>query len=322
MDEKIDPYYHVYSMSCAAAYPNPITDKEATALRLATVKYDRQEQAGFVTSEGIVLVETFNVATKGEIPTDLFSVIAGDHVRPLTRWYNDGGREHLEKMRPIPFAEVVYGPLYRNPRKIFGIGLNYADHASDLGVKTPQGIPGSFFKPATTIVEPGGTIKLPTMSHDVDGEGELAVVIGRECQDIANEDWLDYVAGFTVALDMTAIDILLQNTRYLTVAKSFESFFSFGPHLVTPDEVEDLAALRVATVQNDRVHAEDSVSNMTFPPDFLVAFHSKIMKWLPGDVLSTGTPLGAHLKHGDTLEGRVTGFEPLRCNVVDLKQQG
>ena len=288
-------------------------------MRLATIKHKGEERAGIVASGGVVLLETFNEETKKQLPTDLFSIIERGHMKPLTQWYNDGGREGLEHMRCIPFGEVVYGPLYRNPAKIFGIGLNYADHAKDLGVKTPEGIPGSFFKPATTIVSPGGTIKLPLESHDVDGEGELAVIIGKEGKDIESDNWLDYVAGFTTALDMTAIDILLQNTRYLTVAKSFDSFFSFGPHLLTPDEVPDIAGLKVSTVHNGKVHAEDVVANMTFPPDFLVSFHSKVMRWLPGDVISTGTPLGAHLKDGDMIAGHITGFEPIQCDVVDLK---
>jgi 2-keto-4-pentenoate hydratase/2-oxohepta-3-ene-1,7-dioic acid hydratase in catechol pathway len=127
------------------------------------------------------------------------------------------------------------------------------------------------------------------------------------------------VAGFTTILDMTAEDILRKNPRYLTRCKSFDTFFSFGPVLVTPDEIPDVLALQVATVLNGKVHAENVVARMTFPPAQLVAFHSRVMPWLPGDILSTGTPQAVPLRDGDVLECRIDGFPPLRNPVRDLK---
>ena len=288
-------------------------------MRLATVKVNGREIAGIVTETGIVLVETLNEKTGSAWSCELFDIICKGEVPKLNDWYKKGGREILASCEAIPYDKVVYGPLYRNPQRIFGIGLNYADHAKDLGERTPTGIPGSFFKPATTIIGHGDNVELPLISNEVDGEGELAVIIGKECEDIEAKDWLDYVAGFTVSVDMTSLDILRQNPRYLTIAKSFKTFFCFGPQLVTPDEVEDVLKLKVQTIHNGKVHAENLVSNMTFPPDFLVSFISKVMKWLPGDVLSTGTPLAAHLHHGDTIAGHVSGFETLTCNVIDKK---
>lgn len=292
------------------------------ALRLATIKHNGKEEVGIITRHGIVLISTLNErGPKQYYATDMFTMICKGHIQRLNEWYLEKGKQSLENRDypVIKYEDAVYAPLYRTPRKIFGIGLNYSQHAQDLGEKTPRGIPGSFFKPATTIIGHGDTIELPIQSNDVDGEGELAIVMGKECSNIESKNWLDYVAGFTVSLDMTAIDILQQNPRYLTVAKSFNSFFGFGPQLVTPDEIEDVLSLRVETVHNDVVHASDIVAHMTFPPDFLVAFHSKIMTWLPGDVISTGTPLGAHIHDGDTLEGRVSGLMPLRCYVKDKK---
>jgi 2-keto-4-pentenoate hydratase/2-oxohepta-3-ene-1,7-dioic acid hydratase in catechol pathway len=130
---------------------------------------------------------------------------------------------------------------------------------------------------------------------------------------------LSVVAGFTTILDMTAEDILRKNPRYLTRCKSFDTFFSFGPVMVTPDEIADVLKLKVATVINGKVHAENVVSNMTFPPPYLVSFHSRVMPWLPGDILSTGTPQAVPLKDGDVVECRIDGFEPLRNPVRDLK---
>jgi len=109
------------------------------------------------------------------------------------------------------------------------------------------------------------------------------VVIGREAKDVSEEEAPSVVAGFTTVLDMTAEDILRKNPRYLTRAKSFDTFFSFGPHLLTPDEVGEVEEMEVATVLNGEVRRRNTVPNMTFSPYRLVSFHSKVMALLPSD---------------------------------------
>jgi 2-keto-4-pentenoate hydratase/2-oxohepta-3-ene-1,7-dioic acid hydratase in catechol pathway len=145
-------------------------------------------------------------------------------------------------------------------------------------------------------------------------------VIARTCKNVNPPEWLDFVAGFVSIIDMTAEDILRKNPRYLTLAKSFDTFFSCGPWLVTPDEIEDVLALEVATVINGKVHACNQVRNMTFTPDMLVAFHSGVMTLLPGDIISTGTPGAAVLKDGDHIACRISGFKTLENPVRDLKR--
>jgi 2-keto-4-pentenoate hydratase/2-oxohepta-3-ene-1,7-dioic acid hydratase in catechol pathway len=117
-------------------------------------------------------------------------------------------------------------------------------------------------------------------------------------------------------LDMTAEDILRKNPRYLTRAKSFDTFFSFGPEFVTTDEVGELEELEVATVLNGEVRRRNTVSNMTFSPYRLVSFHSQVMTLLPGDVISTGTPGAVVVQEGDVAECRIGGFKPLANPVV------
>ena len=292
-------------------------------MRLATLRIKGKEIGGIVLEKGIVLLDTLNEKTGKNLPSDIFSLINEGKLEKLKEWYCNGGKEELEGMveDTIPFEDVEYGPLYRNPQKIFGIGLNYSDHASDLSEKAPNTEPASFFKPSTTIIGMGDEIKIPFQSEKTTAEAELGVIFGKTCEGVERENWLDFVAGYTTILDMTAEDILRKNPRYLTRVKSFETFFSFGPHLVTPDEVEDVMKLEVATVINGKVHASNTVSNMTFPPDYLVSFHSKVMKFLPGDILSTGTPRAVHINEGDKVECRITGFETLKNPVVDKKTQ-
>jgi 2-keto-4-pentenoate hydratase/2-oxohepta-3-ene-1,7-dioic acid hydratase in catechol pathway len=251
-------------------------------------------------------------------PTDLLSLLEGGRLDDLRlRW--DGLSElELEDLagRAIPPEDLTYAPLYRRPRKIWGIGLNYAEHAGDLDEMTPVEEPASFMRPDTTIVGPGDEIRLPEDVGRVTAEAELAVVIGREAKNVSEEEAPSVVAGFTTVLDMTAEDILRKNPRYLTRAKSFDTFFSFGPEFVTTDEVEDVGTLEVSTVLNGEVHRTNTVSNMMFSPWTLVSFHSRVMRLLPGDVISTGTPGAVVIKEGDVAECRISGLKPLANPVV------
>ncbi|MDD7650455.1 fumarylacetoacetate hydrolase family protein [Cloacibacillus porcorum] len=298
-------------------------------MRFVTYRKDGKEKAGIVTKSGILPVAALSEAAGFAPETEIFALIEKEQIPQLTKWYNGGGREEAERLAPkkaIPFAEVVYGPLYRNPPRIFGIGLNYKDHAGDLGEKTPAVFPGSFYKPASCIVGPGDDICIPALpeAQKTTAEAELGVIIGKKCKFIEEKDWQEYIVGYTTVLDMTEESILRLNPRYLTIVKGFDSFFSFGPQLVTPDEVPDVLALEVATVHNGEIHAKNTVANMTFPPSKLVALISHMQGWLPGDILSTGTPRAVHIQEGDRAECRISGpggfsFEPLVNPVIDLK---
>jgi 2-keto-4-pentenoate hydratase/2-oxohepta-3-ene-1,7-dioic acid hydratase in catechol pathway len=136
-------------------------------------------------------------------------------------------------------------------------------------------------RPDTTIIGPGEEIRLPEQSGRVSGEAELGLIIRREARNVSEEEAPSVVAGLTTILDMTAEDILRKNPRYLTRAKSFDTFFGFGLQLVTPDEVREIEDLTVATVLDGEARCENVVSNMTFSPWFLVSFHSKVITLLP-----------------------------------------
>ena len=244
-------------------------------MRLAGIRLDGHEVAAVVTPGGLFPVERL-----GFPPDGVLSLLESGRFWELSDRYEESGG-FGEAAVPVDLAE--YAPLYRRPRKIWGIGLNYVEHAGDLSETAPADEPASFMRPDTTIIGPGEEIRLPPQSGRVTAEAELALVIGLEARNVSEKEAPSVVAGFTTVLDMTAEDILRKNPRYLTRAKSFDTFFSFGPELVTPDEVEDVGALEVATVLNGEVHRTNTVSNMTFPPWFLVSFHSKVMTLLPSN---------------------------------------
>jgi 2-keto-4-pentenoate hydratase/2-oxohepta-3-ene-1,7-dioic acid hydratase in catechol pathway len=291
-------------------------------MKLASLRYQGEENAGILVPGGILSLESLNRKFSWKYPCDLLGLIETGSLEPIREWYQAGGEQELLVFREflIPEKEISLAPLYRRPRKIWGIGLNYKAHARDLSEKAPETEPASFMKPDTTIIGQGDAILIPRQSERTTAEAELGIIIGRPCKNVARKDWLSVVAGFTTVIDMTAEDILRRNPRYLTRSKSFDTFFSFGPVLVTPDEIREVLDLKVSTVLNGQIVAEDRVAHMTFPPDFLVAFHSKVMTLLPGDIISTGTPGAAVIQDGDRVECRIDGFETLMNPVRDLKK--
>ena len=303
-------------------------------MRLASIKLNGKEIAGIVTDGGILPIREINAITGTVWNETMFELIQTGELKKLTNWYRSGGKEECEGIPGVvPYGEVTYAPLYRNPKRIFGIGLNYSDHAGDIGDAPPQGFPGSFFKMADTLIGPGDEIMLPTLREAcrTTAEAELGIILGKDCRDVTEENWLDVVAGYTTILDMTEESILKGNEyvegnpRYLTIVKNFPTFFSFGPQLVTPDEVPDVLKLEVQSVYNGEIYAKNVVANMTHKPARLVSLHSSIQGWYAGDVLSTGTPRAFAINNGDKAECRIIGpdgfsMEPLVNPVIGEKR--
>ena len=287
-------------------------------MRLATVRLEGTETAAVVLDDGVVPLAKINKSFGTGWSTDLYSLLERGHLEDIRRWLSELSAAGLKEVsdEAVPSSRALYAPLYRRPRKIWGIGLNYVEHAGDLDEVSPSDEPASFMRPDTTIVGPGDEIRLPEQSERVTAEAELAVVIGHEAKAVSEEEAPSVVAGFTTVLDMTAEDILRRNPRYLTRAKSYDTFFSFGPEFLTTDEFDDVENLEVSTVLNGEVRRANTVSNMTFSPWRLVAFHSRVMRLLPGDVISTGTPGAVVINEGDVAECRISGFKPLVNPVV------
>lgn len=205
--------------------------------------------------------------------------------------------------------DLLFGLPLERFGKLWGIGLNYAEHAGDLDEQRPDE-PASFMKPRTAITAAGGPIRLPPteQSNRVTAEAELAVLIGRECRSVDDERAKDVIAGYLPVIDMTAEDVLQRNPRFLTRAKSYDTFVVIGPAIAVPEEPIELSALNVRTEVNGIVEAESSISNMLFPPREIISFHSEVMTLRPGDLFSTGTPGAAPIEPGDDVRATVEGI--------------
>ena len=279
-------------------------------MRFATVLVDNAEQACVQRTDG-------RWAPLDRVDASL----RGDLLALIER--HSGSRDQLDALKQkaddladgdlVAGDEATYRPPYRRPHKIWGIGLNYADHAGDLHEETPTQ-PASFIKADHTIVGPGDEIVIPRQSERTTGEAEVGLIIGREAVDVSPEEALEYVFGVCAILDQTAEDILALNPRYLTRSKNFPTFFSFGPEVVTLDEFLASRALEdveVATYLDGAEVRRNVVGNMTHSPRDLVSFHSQMMPLFPGDIISTGTPGAGVLSHGAVVEARVEGLLPL-----------
>lgn len=179
-----------------------------------------------------------------------------------------------------------------DPQKIFGIGLNYADHAREQG-KEPPAEPVIFNKLPTCVRAHGNPIVLPKLSQEVDYEAELVVIIGKRGKHISRAEAMSHVAGYTVGNDVSARDWQARKPggQWL-LGKSFDSFAPFGPELVTVDEVGDLTNLRIQSRIDGRVMQDSTLSQLIFDVPYLLEYISGICTLEPGDVIFTGTPPG------------------------------
>jgi len=224
----------------------------------------------------------------------------------------------------VPVADATYAPPYRQPPKIWGIGLNYRAHAADLSESAPPD-PASFIKGSHTVIGHGGQIVIPHQSSRTTSEAELGVIFGRYVSDATPHEAWDGVFGVCAILDQTAEDILRVNPRFLTLSKNFPSFFAFGPEVVTLDEFltdQELEDVQVTTKIDAQIVRRDVVAGMTHAPADLIAFHSQRFPFAPGDILSTGTPGAGLLSAGVEVKAEITGLTPLVCSVAEATAPG
>ena len=276
-------------------------------MKIVRFRHKNDVFAGILTSSGVVPVPEINARAGTQIPNDVLGII-------------ERGTAELaslpDRLDAIPYGDVTPLLPYDVPPKIWCIGLNYKSHAEDINAVQPEE-PGSFMKPASCMFQPEGDIVLPPpeVSDDVDAEGELGVVIGKKCRFVPAESVPEVIFGYTTTLDLTALDVLRKNPRYLTRSKSIDTFFSFGPVIVTADEIADVDGLEVITEHNDGICSRDFVRNMRTRPYELVRFHSDFFTLNPGDLISTGCPKGARIKAGDRVRARIEGVGTLGASV-------
>ncbi len=237
------------------------------------------------------------------------------------------GRKRLRAVDPARLPVVRGRPRLGCPLsgigKIVCIGLNYTDHALEVGLPLPKE-PLLFIKANSAINGPGDAIARPRDAVKLDYEVELGAVIGRDARNVSEADALGHVAAYCIVDDVSERAFQMEHGGTTTKGKSADTFAPIGPWLVTADEVRDPQALTVWTNVNGESRQRGNTANMIFPVRQLVAYVSRFMSLRAGDVISTGTPAGVahgmkpprYLLPGDVVEMGISGLGAQKNRVV------
>jgi len=256
-------------------------------IRFAAEKF---EGYGLLEAEGKIR------AVDGDIYSDDYGDIWGD-AHFTDRWYD------RDRVRILPPCQ---------PSKIVAVGLNYRDHAHEMHLPEPEE-PLIFLKPPSAVIGHEEAIIYPQMSHEVEYEGELGIVIGKRVRGITAKEASEYILGYTCVNDVTARDLQKKDGQW-TRAKSFDTFAAIGPCLAVGLSPENLG---IRSYLNGQLRQASSTNQLIFSPTFLVSFISRIMTLLPADVIATGTPAGVGpMQPGDVVEVEIEGIGTLRNSVM------
>ena len=212
--------------------------------------------------------------------------------------------------RPAPLDSFALCAPVR-PSKILCVGRNYRDHAAELGNEVPKE-PLLFLKPPSSLLGPGGTVKMPALSKRIDFEGELAIVIGRRCRNIAlDEDVRQYIRGYTLVNDVTARDIQKSDGQW-TRGKGWDTFCPTGP--IVSNKIDPVTTpVTVTTRLNGELKQTGSTVDFIFDIPFLMRYITAFTTLEPGDLIPTGTPAGVGaMQAGDVVEVAIEGLGILR----------
>ena len=231
-------------------------------------------------------------------------------IKKLRSWLN----KNKEKC-PIIDNNIRIGPPISRPSKIVCVGLNYAKHAAESGMKIPDE-PVLFFKSSSAITGPYDPIIIPKNSSKTDWEVELAIVMGKRASYVSKEDALNYIAGYVLHNDVSEREFQIERSGQWVKGKSCDSFAPIGPFIATADEIENPNNLNLWLKVNGEEMQNSNTSDFIFNIEEVVSYISQFMTLMPGDIISTGTPFGVglglnpqkYLKEGDIVELGIEGL--------------
>jgi 2-keto-4-pentenoate hydratase/2-oxohepta-3-ene-1,7-dioic acid hydratase in catechol pathway len=278
-------------------------------MRLATYNLRGRPSFGAVVGDGIVdlrgrlsrftsLLEVFRAQALGEAKA------ASEGVRPDVR-----------------LAEVELLPPLLAPEKILCIGINYANRGQDYNVTNNPKYPSMFYRAPNSLVGSGQNLVRPKISEQLDYEGEIAIIIGRECKHVPKDKALETIAGVTLANEGTIRDWTRHGQFNVTQGKNFDATGGIGPWIAT--DIDVAKPLHLVVRKNGEVTQDDTTASMIFSFADIIAYTTSFMTLKPGDVICTGTPIKkvkadppVWLKPGDTIEVECPDIGLLRNSVV------
>jgi len=282
-------------------------------MKLATFTYQGVTRIGIVNGETIVDL----TAVAPELPREMVAFL-------------EAGGEALERARKaassaggLPLSQVKLEAPIARPPEFLAIGLNYADHIAESGMKKPE-FPLFFNKQSSCVAGPYDPIHLPRVSTQLDYEGELGFVIGRRCRNVPRDRAHEVIAGFIVVDDVSVRDWQFKAPT-MTLGKSFDTHGPIGPWIVTPDEVGDPHTLELQTWVNGELRQHSNTRNLVFDCYAQVETLSTVCTLHPGTIVSTGTPGGVAfamkpprwLKAGDVVRIAIDRVGAIENRVIE-----
>ena len=260
-------------------------------MKIARIRKGEKETYGLVQDEKISTKDDITYSTGIPIPINVRDFLFDGWLEEIKSKSSEISFNHdlseFEILAPIP-----------NPQKIVCLAFNYIDHAKEQEI-TPPSEPAIFIKPRTTLCGTNSNIICPKFVKELDYEVELAVVIGKECKNISEEQAMNQIFGYMVFNDVSARDIQFQDKQF-TRGKSFDTFAPCGPWITTNDEINNPQDLHLLTNINSEERQNSNTKNMHLTIPQIISKLSKVMTLEPGDIISTGTPEGVALKNPDT----------------------
>lgn len=281
-------------------------------MKIASFVYQNRSTYGIVKGDHVIDLESL----KSHLGADLKEAIARNRLSEL-------GADALKDLPRLALSEITFLPVIANPGKVLCIGINYATHVRETGRDMPT-YPMIFTRFADSQTAHLQPIVRPTVSHKLDFEGELAVVIGKTARHVKPEDALDYVAGYACYNDGSVRDWQKHAIQFVP-GKNFPATGGFGPWMVTSDEIVDPQDLELTTRLNGEVMQHTRTSDMIFDVRKLIEYCTAFTELAPGDVIVSGTTGGVGafreppvwMKPGDIVEIEIERIGILRNSIVD-----
>lgn len=285
-------------------------------MKIARYLHNKKEAYGFLIDDFVVSLPAFTKQCRKRLPETVEGFIVG----------GEDALQRAEKLMEVKDKKMIslkdvelLAPLAQPP-KIICLGLNYRDHAKETAANLPKE-PIIFMKPRTALLGPYGKIE-KSFVKELDYEGELAIVIGKKCKNVAASEAASCVFGYSILNDVSAREIQFGDKQW-TRGKSFDTFAPMGPCIVTRPQLPGTSDLRIRTWVNGKLRQDGSTKNMVFGVEEVVHQLSRVMTLEPCDVIATGTPAGVAmamkepkwLKSGDVVRIEIDGIGVLENTV-------
>lgn len=289
-------------------------------MKIARLSYNNSETYGFVKGDKVATKDEITYQTGVPIPYTIKDFL-------FDGWYN----EIADKIDSLPYAQELSNfkllPPIPNPSKIICLAFNYTDHAEEQGLQAPED-PAIVLKPRTALTGTDSDIECPEFVTQLDYEVELAMIIGKTCKNISQEQAKEVIFGYMIFNDVSARDIQFKDKQF-TRGKGFDTFAPCGPWITTADEISDPQNLKLVTKVNDQIRQNSSTEKMFIKIPEIVSKISNVMTLEKGDIISTGTPAGVmlnkpnavFLKDGDKIEMEIENLGVLRNTIRTVKIQ-